>query len=156
VTDDLIKHYKSATTYIELTDPLVEKQFGLHITQQDSDDRIALMKIFSDKLTEQEFREHKDLINRVLNSPLIHEKGINRLEYRMDIRTLRREMEPSYFLRYPTIYVFLGLGLLFFGLYYAEKYKPKPKEKTSDPEPTNPWDSLPVPELKKNPANTED
>jgi hypothetical protein len=152
VTDDLIKYYRSATTYIEITNPLVDRQYGIHAIQQDINDRIALMKIFSDKLTEQEFRDHKNLINQILNSPLIHEKGIDQLESRMDIQMLRLKMEPSYFLRHPTIYLFLGMGLLFFGLYYAEKYKPKPKEKTPDSEPTNPWDSLPAPELKKNSA----
>ena len=152
VTDDLIKHYKAATTYRELIDPLFDRQFGIHTTQQDNDDRMALMKIFSDKLTEQEFRDHEDLINRILNSPLNHENGIDRLEYRMGVQMLRYKMEPSYFLRHPSICVFLGMGLLFFGLYYAEKYKPKPKEKTPDSEPTNPWNSVPAPELKKNPA----
>ena len=54
--------------------------------------------------------------------------------------------------KYPQVQFFMGILFLILGLYYSEKHKPKPKEKTSDPEPTNPWDSLPAPELKKNPA----
>ncbi len=54
--------------------------------------------------------------------------------------------------KYPHTQFFIGFSCLILGLYYAEKHKPKPKEKTPDPEPTNPWDSLPAPELKKNPV----
>ncbi|MES2983385.1 MAG: hypothetical protein V4727_13825 [Verrucomicrobiota bacterium] len=54
--------------------------------------------------------------------------------------------------KYPQMQFFMGFSFLMLGLYYSEKYKPKPKEKTPDAEPTNPWDSLPAPELKKNPA----
>lgn len=54
--------------------------------------------------------------------------------------------------KYPELQFFIGILFLGFGLHYSEKHKPAPKEKTPDPEPTNPWDSLPAPELKKNPA----
>lgn len=155
VTGGLIKHYKSATSYREKFDPLVDRQFGMNSTQQDNYDRMILMRIFSEKLTQEEYREHNDLINRVLNTPLTQEIGMDRLEYRMDIQMLRHKMEPSFLLRHPGIYAFLGMVLLLFGLYYAEKHKPATKPKPDPSEPTNPWDSLPAPALKKNPAVNE-
>jgi hypothetical protein len=58
--------------------------------------------------------------------------------------------------KYPQVQFFMGISFLILGLYCSEKHKPKPKEKSPDPDPANLWNSLPVPELKKNHANDQD
>jgi hypothetical protein len=74
----------------------------------------------------------------------------------MDIRSARffdrPTVEASNVPKYPQTQFFIGFILLMSGLWYAEKHKPSPKRKPDPSEPANPWDSLPAPELKKNPA----
>ena len=145
-SDALIKHYQFAESFRDHVDSLVVSQLGVNPTQQDQDNRMILLELFSSKLSPEEYRQHNQLINRVVNSTFSH---VNEMD-RLDIQMLRLKMKPSFFLKHPRVYLYLGIGLLMFGLYYAEKHKPAPKPKPTSSEPTNAWESHPAPELKKN------
>lgn len=54
--------------------------------------------------------------------------------------------------KYPAAQYHIGFILLMFGVWYAEKHKHKKRNPIPPIEATEPWESVPAPKLKRNPA----